>query len=445
MVAGLALLGAHPAWGAASQTPGPVDWIEPAPRGWLELRGGLGLRADRLSAVGENVSASGSAVSDLVAAGAWFAGARPIGIAARLEMERFSVKNELGPPMGPALGMFGLDVAAGATGRLSGARGRLTLEGMLGYAFVRVPLAGDNPSGDRTMPLQATPVSAHGPTAAAMVSFAALDGLALEAGARALPLTFGGQRAAHAMPLRRFAVDAGAAVGRFDRAGLRWSALVLYELGSTTVDTTAVNLTQTRHQISVGLRATFRTASPIPSAIALEPAGDHGRIAGLVRAAPAIEGDAPGPPLADVIISVAGKPVAKTDAAGAFTIDALPAGLVRLRVDRAGLRPVEEVVSVPAEGEARLEVTLEIAGGPVPATLVGLVRDDDGAPIVAQVQIVERRLKLVADERGRFRVALPPGRYTVIIEAPGFVTQRKMLLAAPGEQNIYNLDLHKER
>jgi hypothetical protein len=349
--------------------------------------------------------------------------------------------------MGPALGMFGMDVSAGAAGRLTGAGGRLTLEGMLGYAFLRVPLARENPSGDSTMPLQATPLSAHGPTLGAKLAYAAVDWLALEAGARAVPLTFGGRRVGQAMPLRRFSVDAGASVGRFDRGGLRWSGLVLYELGSTSVDTTAVDLTQTRHQVSVGLRATFRTARPPAPVVvvAAAPAMVRGRITGLLRAAPVIDGDGPGAPLADVIISMAGQPVATTDARGTFTIDALPAGLVRLRLGRTGLRWLEEVVSVPPEGEARLEAVLESTAGPMPATLIGLVRDDDGAPVAAQVSIVERALTAVADERGQFRFELPPGRYTVVIEATGFVTQRKVLRAAPGEQNIYNLDLHRER
>jgi hypothetical protein len=77
--------------------------------------------------------------------------------------------------------------------------------------------------------------------------------------------------------------------------------------------------------------------------------------------------------------------------------------------------------------------------------LIGLVRDDNGTPVAARVEIVERGLTAVADERGHFRFELPPGHYTVLIEAPGFVSQRKVLRAAPGEQNIYNLDLQRER
>jgi hypothetical protein len=74
-----------------------------------------------------------------------------------------------------------------------------------------------------------------------------------------------------------------------------------------------------------------------------------------------------------------------------------------------------------------------------------MVRDDKFYNFWASVKIVERGLSVVADGRGQFRFELPPGRYTLVIEAPGFVSQRKAVRAAPGEQNIYNVDLQRER
>jgi hypothetical protein len=141
----------------------------------------------------------------------------------------------------------------------------------------------------------------------------------------------------------------------------------------------------------------------------------------------------------------AGAATATTDAAGAFALPDLAPGLVRVRLRRPGYVDSEEVVSVTASGEARLEVALRALAAAVPAALLGLVRDDEGAAVGAKVSIVERSLSVVADGRGQFRFEVPAGRYTLVIEAPGFVSQRKAVRAAPGEQNIYNVDLHKER
>jgi len=73
------------------------------------------------------------------------------------------------------------------------------------------------------------------------------------------------------------------------------------------------------------------------------------------------------------------------------------------------------------------------------------VRDEQGTPVRAEVQVPEVGLTVRADERGRFRIDLAPGDYSIVIQAPGFVVQRKKVRARAGEQNIYNVDLHGER
>jgi hypothetical protein len=429
----LALLGSRPGWAGTPE-------VEPLPRGRLELRGGLGARDDQLSAAEGRVNASGSAVSELVAGGAWFAGGGPFGGAARLEMEQFSVRSD----QGATLRLSGWEVGGGAAGRLSAGGGRLTVEGLLGYTVLQVPLAQQGAAG--AMPIVAVPLTAHGPVLGATLALAVNPWIGLEAGGRLLPVTFGGERGGQSLPLRRLAARAGASLGRLDRAGMRWSGLLLYELGRTAGDAGAVNLSQTRQQVSIGVRATFRTVHPAPAlAAVVATPSPRGRIRGLVLAAPAIDGERSGPPLPGVVVSLPGGPSATTDPAGAFVIEAVPPGLQRLRLSRAGLLPADEVVSVPAEGDVAVEITLRPADGPVPATLVGLVRDDAGAPVAAQVRIVERALEVLADQSGQFRFELPPGRYTLVIEAAGFAPQRKMVRAAPGEANIYNVDLQRER
>ena len=88
---------------------------------------------------------------------------------------------------------------------------------------------------------------------------------------------------------------------------------------------------------------------------------------------------------------------------------------------------------------------LRPAQAPAPAVLTGIVRGDDGAPVPARVRLLEPGLSVDADAKGRFRFEVPAGRYTLTIEAPGFITQRKSVRAGAGEQNIYNVDLQAER
>jgi Carboxypeptidase regulatory-like domain len=439
-VVGLVLLGTQVARAAAPDAPDPT--AEPPGRARIEVRGGLALRDDRLVTGDERVNATGAAVSELVASGAWFPGGRPFGVAASMEMERFGLRDE---ETGRSLAMAGLELTAAVTGRMSGVNGRLTLEGMLGYAYLDVPLA--RQGGSAPMPLWADPVHAHGPLVGARLAYApGVPWLAVEAAVRAVPVSTGGESSGTAMPLRRAAASAGAVLGHLDRTGLRWSAVVLYEIGRTWVDTGTASLAQIRQQVSLGVRASFRgprppAPPPAPGPVALP----RGRMAGLVRAAPTRRDQPPGPPLADVSITIGGVQVASTDAEGAFVVDGLVPGVVRVHLSGPGLVEADEAVSVPAEGEARVEVSLHSSAEAATAALIGLVRDESGAPVAAAVKILELGLAAAADPRGQFRFNLPPGRYTLVIAAPGFVTQRKTVQAAPGEQNIYNVDLAKER
>jgi len=92
-----------------------------------------------------------------------------------------------------------------------------------------------------------------------------------------------------------------------------------------------------------------------------------------------------------------------------------------------------------------VQITLRLAQAPAPAVLIGLVRGEDGRPVPAKVRVLEPSLEVDADAHGRFRFELPAGRYTLTIEAPGFITQKKSVQAGAGEQNIYNVDLQAEK
>jgi hypothetical protein len=122
---------------------------------------------------------------------------------------------------------------------------------------------------------------------------------------------------------------------------------------------------------------------------------------------------------------------------------------VQVQLGGAGWQPTSEIVAFPARGEASADLFVTRArpadAAPATSAITGLVRSESGTPVAAHVRIVELNLDHAADDRGGFHFDLPPGNYTLIIEADGFVSQRKQIAAGKDEQQIYNVDLQPER
>jgi hypothetical protein len=422
-----------------AQEPAAVAEREPiadAARFRLDLRAGLSVRNDTLTTGSTRIGARGMALSDVVLGGAWFSGRSPLGFAGRFELDRFALRSDGGG--GGTTPATGLEAHVAAAGRLHPGDGQVLLEGQLGYGYLQVPL-GRLPASDGTLPDSTDRLSVHGPVIAALVAVAPLEMLTLEATGRLAPVSFGGSYQGSDVSVRRLAAGAGATIGRVALADFRIGALVSYELGSTTADEASVRITQVRHQLAIGLRALPNNPARVVPLARPEPVGPaHGRIRGVVR----LPG---GEPLAGVAVTAVDGPATRTGADGSFTLAEVPPGLVKVNLARADLIPSQEVVSLPPGGEVTVQISLRPAQAPAPAVLIGLVRGDDGAPVAAKVRLLEPALTVDADARGQFRFEVPAGRYTLTIEAPGFVTQRKSVRAGAGEQNIYNVDLQAER
>jgi hypothetical protein len=370
-----------------------------------------------------------------VLGGAWFSGRSPIGFGGRFELDRFALRTDAGSD---GVSATGLELHGAAAGRLHPGDGQVLLEGQVGYGYLQVPL-GRLPAADGSLPSSTDSLSAHGPVLAALVAVAPLEALTVEAGARFMPVSFGGSYHGTAVTARRLAGGVGATIGRVAVADFRIGAIVSYELGSTTADDAAVTIKQLRHQIAIGVRALPNNPARTAPLARPEPTGpERGRVRGVVR----LTG---GAPLPGVTVSAVDGPTTRTGADGGFVLAEVPPGLVKVNLARPDLVASQEVVSLPPGGEVTVQITLRLAQAPAPAVLIGLVRGDDGAPVPAKVRLLEPGLGADADARGQFRFEVPAGRYTLTIEAPGFVTQRKSVRAGAGEQNIYNVDLQAER
>jgi hypothetical protein len=415
--------------------------------GRVELQMGLGRRDQTVSTRTLAVSAEGSALSDLGAAGAWFAGSGPFGAAGRVAVERFALASAEGTP-----GLDGVEVTGWAAAGLFALRRfafrrRLVLEGGVGYGFGKTPVAVVTRSPAGLMRLRGESLNAHGPSVTAGLAFATdNEWFALELAAEALPVAFGARYDDTAVGLRRFGVRAGARLGRLEAAGLRWSGIVAGDLGFGGAEGEGVSIRQERRGMGVALRATWiaaaATVRPAPARLRIVVREKTGR-SSSAGAEPATAPGVPGVP--GIAVEVAGRPALRTDARGECLLEGLAAGPVALRLGGPGRPDAVEVVSFPAEGEARAEVFIAPTGPAKTSAVSGFVRSADGVPLAARVRMTELGVDVVTNARGAFRFAVPPGHYTLTIEADGFVSQTRPVEAGNDEERIYNVDLQRVR
>lgn len=178
----------------------------------------------------------------------------------------------------------------------------------------------------------------------------------------------------------------------------------------------------------------FRVEVPAPP-----PPPTEGGVEGLVRDARS------GEPLAWVIVDVPGhtpNPIL-SDANGVYRVKGLPAGDLKVRVQKQGFAIAQVPVVVKAGETVTHDVTLEPAGAKTTGVFAGDVRGRDGKPVAAKITFTfgNETRTVVADAAGKASVTLPPGSFSLVVEAPGFVSQTKTLSVAAGEQTVFNFVL----
>jgi carboxypeptidase family protein len=140
---------------------------------------------------------------------------------------------------------------------------------------------------------------------------------------------------------------------------------------------------------------------------------------------------------------VVGTPLsAKTDAAGSFAITRVGPGPISIRVEATGYKAGDEAAVIPPEARATVQIKLQKEGVKALATLRGIVRSKSGHAVPASLRVVEADVKARASLNGHFALRVPGGHYTVVIEAPGYISQTKVVDVADGDEAIFNIDLH---
>lgn len=132
---------------------------------------------------------------------------------------------------------------------------------------------------------------------------------------------------------------------------------------------------------------------------------------------------------------------------GRVTFDGLLPGPAPVEANVPDYHPVSEVASIVALKTAELPLPLVRAKAAILATITGLVRNRNGGrPISALLEIPEAKVRTRAvGTTGAFTFRIQGGTYSLIISAPGFITQTKTVTVKDGDQAIYNVDLSPTR
>jgi len=151
-------------------------------------------------------------------------------------------------------------------------------------------------------------------------------------------------------------------------------------------------------------------------------------------------------PIAGATVKVRGVEKQTSDQ-GTVTFDGLLPGPAPVEAAVPDYRPVSEVASIVALKSAEMPLELVKVRAAVLATITGLVRNRNGGKAVsAQLEIPEAKVKTrAAGSTGAFTFRIPGGTYSLIISAPGFITQTKTVTVKDGDQAIYNVDLSPTR
>jgi uncharacterized membrane protein len=133
-----------------------------------------------------------------------------------------------------------------------------------------------------------------------------------------------------------------------------------------------------------------------------------------------------------------------TDGSGRFELRDVPMGQGQITVEALGFVTGTSAVDVAAGGEAEVEVSLERA---LPAGQIrGQVLSFDGTPVAqARIRVEGSDIELTTGDDGQFQTDVPPGDYTVVIEADQHVGQRRRVTVEEMGVTVINVDLRRRR
>ncbi len=148
--------------------------------------------------------------------------------------------------------------------------------------------------------------------------------------------------------------------------------------------------------------------------------------------------------LADITFPGTSIEATKTDPEGLYSAEVVP-GSYRIHVEARDYRPDERVIAIK-EGEKQV-IDFELTKIGVPqATMTGKIADADSlTPVMATLSFVGTTIKPAVPEptTGIYKVLVPPGTYSIKVDAEGYLPQSAPVVLADGETKILNFSLKR--
>lgn len=202
---------------------------------------------------------------------------------------------------------------------------------------------------------------------------------------------------------------------------------------------------------TVGLRFGHRFDRPKPPELEVEPAPGPATTPEVPQTT-TVAGqllDDEGAPLSEALVQMrAGEAAPReviSDAEGRFRFEDVPVGPVEIVVATDGFEPI--TIQVDAQVGMTTIPTQTLVAKPPGGLLRGLTRSFDSEGLPARVRVLDARSRRVAevkaDAAGQFELSLPPGRYTVMIDMPGYGGQRHQVTIEDRGVTVLNADLRK--
>ncbi len=131
---------------------------------------------------------------------------------------------------------------------------------------------------------------------------------------------------------------------------------------------------------------------------------------------------------------------------GDFSSCRVKPGPIKLRVAKAGFRPMERVILIKDGQRAPVKIVLERAKGQSYGVVKGVVHGLRGKALAAAVTIPTRGMRTTASKKtGHFHFKLLTGTFDVLISRKGYITQRHKIHLLPGEEVILDVELYAKK
>jgi outer membrane protein OmpA-like peptidoglycan-associated protein len=127
-----------------------------------------------------------------------------------------------------------------------------------------------------------------------------------------------------------------------------------------------------------------------------------------------------------------------TDTSGFYSVDLTP-GTFRIHVEATNFQPQEKVVNLADDETKVIDIAMNTGG-----ILTGKVSEyETGKGLLAQLIFVNTEIPRITTDAatGIYKVAVPPGTYSVMVEAEDYVTESAPIVVAKDETKIQNFVL----